>query len=42
MYVLMTLQIALLAEWLITHIAVKWPVTTMYEVMFLQITMLIE
>jgi hypothetical protein len=42
MYAEMCLQMALPAESIITHLAAKWPLTTMYALMFLQITLLTE
>jgi hypothetical protein len=42
MYALMSLQIELLTECLITHITAKWPLTTMYSLMVLQFPLLSE
>jgi hypothetical protein len=42
MYPLMSLQMALITEWFITHVTVKWPLTTMYARMSLQITLVTE
>jgi hypothetical protein len=42
MYVLMSLQMALTTEWLITHITGKWPLPIMYALMSLQFPLLSE
>jgi hypothetical protein len=42
MYALMCLQMGMLSELLITHVTAKWQLPTMYELMFLQITLKTE
>jgi hypothetical protein len=42
MCALMSLEITLLTEWLITHAAAKWPLPIMYALMSLQLLLLSE
>jgi hypothetical protein len=42
MYELMLFQMTVLIECLITYVAAKWPLSSMYTLMPLQITLLTE